>query len=334
MRHLGRVLVRVLRSRLTGEPFSLSHLVTRRCNCACDTCLWLGQADPTAELSAAEIGRTYREAQSLGFAAVAVWGGEPLLREDLPEILAHAKAAGMMVTVITNGYLLEQRLAELTGLVDCLIVSIDGIGPRHDQLRHKEGLFDKAVRGIEHARRDSRIKVMINSVFSQLNVDSVEPLARLARDLDVSVYLCPIETGLSAGFDAQGSKQHLGLGQAQLEDFALRAISLKRQGFKVNDSITYLRTFFGGKKPYTCHAQKVAVTLDANGDVRNCLSQTPFGNVRRAGLGAILRSGSVTRARKESQQCHICNNPDVIDCSYIWQFRPESVVNFVRLFLR
>jgi MoaA/NifB/PqqE/SkfB family radical SAM enzyme len=175
---------------------------------------------------------------------------------------------------------------------------------------------------------------MINSVLSQLNVDSVETLVRLARDLGVSIYLCPIETGLSAGFDAQRSKQHLGLDPVQLEDFALRAISLKRRGSEVNDSITYLRTFVGGKKHYTCHAQKVAVTLDANGDVRNCVSQTPFGNVRRTGLGTILKSDSVRKARKESQRCHVCNNPDVIDCSYIWQFRPESAVNFIRLFFR
>ena len=218
--------------------------------------------------------------------------------------------------------------------MDCLIVSIDGIGPRHDQIRHKEGLFDKAVRGIERARGGSRTKVIINSVFSRLNVDSVEPLVRLARDLDVSIYLCPIETGVAAAFDFQGSKQHLGLDRAQLEDFASRAISLKRQGFKVNDSITYLRTFLGGKKPYACHAQKVAVTLDANGDVRNCISRTPFGNVRRTGLAAILQSAGVKRARRESQRCHICNNPDVIDCSYIWQFRPESAANFIRLLFR
>ena len=61
-------------------------------------------------------------------AQVVVWGGEPLLRQDLPELLLAAREAGLFVTLITNGWHLRERWPELRGLVDALILSLDDAG--------------------------------------------------------------------------------------------------------------------------------------------------------------------------------------------------------------
>lgn len=327
----GRILYKVLNSRYRAEPFLLSHLVTRRCDCRCETCLWSTGEYGADELSAEEIDHVYREARDLGFAMNAVWGGEPLIREDLPEIVRSSKRNRLVTTVITNGYYLGERLDELSQ-VDCFIVSIDEIGERHDRMRQREGIYERAIKGIERAKRYPDIKVMINSVFSKLNRDAVEDLVRLAAKLDVPIYLCPIETGFVDRYGFAESKQHLGLSPEELEDFCERVMELKRQGYRINNSLTYLKTFIGGKKEYKCHKQKVQVTLDANGDVTNCVGE-PFGNVRKTPLRKILKSESVRKARRDSEKCNVCNNPDVIDCSYVWEFRPDSVWSFVKLFL-
>ncbi|MHC4617438.1 MAG: radical SAM protein [Planctomycetota bacterium] len=330
IREVGRVLYGVVSSRYRGEPFSLSHLVTRKCNCRCETCLW-SDDESSDELSAEEIGRVYAEARDLGVIANALWGGEPLMREDLPEIVRSSKSNGFVTTVITNGYYLKERLEGLSDWVDCFIVSIDEVGERHDRMRGREGIFERAVEGIERAKRYRHIKVMINSVFSKLNRDSVEELVYLAESLGVSIYLCPIETGAAGSHGFEASKRHLGLSDEELDDFCKRVIGLKRKGYKINNSLTYLKTFIGGKKKYKCHAQKAAVTLDANGSVKNCIAVEPFGNVRQTSLKGILKSESVRQARRDSEKCNVCNNPDVIDCSYFWELRPESVWSFVKV---
>ncbi|KPK82063.1 MAG: hypothetical protein AMJ81_10105 [Phycisphaerae bacterium SM23_33] len=199
-------------------------------------------------------------------------------------------------------------------------------------MRGKEGIFERAIRGIQRAKGCPGIKVMINSVFSKLNLGAVEGLVHLADELGVPIYLCPIETGIGrAGFAE--SKEGLGASPQELEEFARTVMGLKRRGFRINNSLTYLRTFIGGKKPFRCHTQKVAVSIDANGDVKNCIAREPFGNVSRTPLREILESERVRQARRQSESCHACNNPDVIDCSYVWELRPESVWSFARVFL-
>ena len=123
-------------------------------------------------------------------------------------------------------------------------------------------------------------------------------MAELAADLGVGLYLCPIETGEGRP-EFNETKPELGLDEQELDGFCRKLWKLKRQGCPINNSRTYLRTFIGGRKSYRCHTQKVSVTLDANGDVRNCLSARPFGNVRMCSLSTILMSDPVKQAKKQ-----------------------------------
>ena len=92
-----------------------------------------------AELDTAAVRWLYEEAGRAGMAQLVVWGGEPLLRQDLPELLLAARRAGLFTTLITNGWLLGARWAELRGLVDALILSLDDVGAAHDGLRGLPG---------------------------------------------------------------------------------------------------------------------------------------------------------------------------------------------------
>ena len=77
-------------------------------------------------------------------AQLVVCGGEPLLRQDLPELLLAARRAGLFVTLISNGWFLERRWPELRGAVDALILSLDDVGEAHDRLRGLPGLSGPA----------------------------------------------------------------------------------------------------------------------------------------------------------------------------------------------
>ena len=88
----------------------------------------------------------YGEAGRAGMAQLVVWGGEPLVRQDLPELLLAARRAGLFTTLITNGWFVGQRWRELRGLVDALVqFSLDDVGSAHDALRGLSGLYEQQM---------------------------------------------------------------------------------------------------------------------------------------------------------------------------------------------
>ena len=133
----ARLVSRLARARARGRAHTLSHLVTARCNGRCPICLW---RDPgLTELDTETVKWLYDEAGRAGLAQLVVWGGEPLLRQDLPELLLAARRAGLLTTLITNGWLLSERWRELRGRVDVLILSLDDVGPAHGGSRGGRG---------------------------------------------------------------------------------------------------------------------------------------------------------------------------------------------------
>jgi len=332
-REAARALGRIAWSRLVSRsPLVLSHLVTGRCNCRCATCLW---RDPTAdEMTADEIARLYRDARRCGLLLNSIWGGEPLLRDDLPDIVCASKANRLETIVITNGSLLADRLDELAPWTDCFIVSIDAIGVRHDEMRGRPGVFDAACAAIEQTRRRyPHVKVIINAVLSRLNAGEGPGLAELARDLGVSIYFSPIEVTYRTGPPDQPAKEPLALTPDELSDAFQELLALKRRGLPINNSAEYLRTFIGGKTPYVCFSPVLCVAVASNGDVYGCfMPGGEFGSLRERSLPEILRMPHVRRLRRP-QRCSICNNADVIDASNVWALHPESLLAYLRVYL-
>ena len=339
IREAGRTLGRIAWSRFVSRaPLILSHLVTGRCNCRCATCLW---RDPAAdELTTDEIARLYCDARRCGVLLNSIWGGEPLLRDDLPAIVRASKANRFQTIVITNASLLSDRLDELAPCVDCFIVSIDAadragrIGSRHDEMRVMPGLFDRACTAIEETRRRyPRIKVIINTVLSTLNRGQARPLVELARDLGASIYLSPIETTYRTGPEDQPPKEPLALPPDELSGVFGELLALKRSGLPINNSPEYLRTFIGGKKPYVCASPVLCVTVGTGGDVYGCfMPGGKFGSVREQSLRDILHQPHVRRMRRPTR-CAICNNADVIDASNVYLLRPGPLLHYVRMYI-
>jgi pyrroloquinoline quinone biosynthesis protein E len=99
-------------------PLGLLAELTHRCPLRCPYCsnpMELSRA--SAELDAASWGRVFREAAALGVLQLHLSGGEPAARRDLPEIVAHAAAAGLYGNLITSGVLLDA--AGVKALADC-----------------------------------------------------------------------------------------------------------------------------------------------------------------------------------------------------------------------
>ncbi len=332
LRNLGantRLLWGLADARLRARPLLLSHLVTCRCPCRCATCLWRNLV--AEEMTAAEIARVYREARTAGVLFNSIWGGEPMVRDDLPEILRSSREAGLFTILITSGYRFLDRFDNVAPWLDMVIFSLDHPSPEHDRMRGMPGLFEAistSIRRLEQSPRPPRLAV--NSVISRLNQDVVFDLAEWARNMRVSVYFNPIEVGLLGRPETARSKEDLAVDERQLAEILRRLTVLKGRGYPILNSYNYLRTFTDGKQPYRCHVRKLCVELRPNGDLIDCLDRfCPMANVRGASLSEILARPDIRQRRLREVTCHVCNNADVIDASYLWELRPESVLSLL-----
>ena len=284
-----------------------------------------------AELDTETVRWLYGEAGRAGMAQVVVWGGEPLLRQDLPELLLAARRAGLFVTLITNGWFAGERWPELRGVVDALILSLDDAGEAHDRMRGLPGLSARLEAFVESLRGDPlRPTLLLNTVLSVQNRGALRRVAEVARRWEAGLYFCPMEIGeLSAG-EAGDRLADLALPAAELREAARLALALKAAGYPVLDSRPYLELLAADPvlSAYSCRAPRARLTVGADGSVRDCLHvDRPLADVAdlRAGcrsLRALFRTPGWRRMGDEAASCTKCNNPDVIELSWLWDLRP------------
>jgi len=110
-------------------------------------------------------------------------GGEPLLRPDIFEIAARAKAMGFYVGLSTNGTLIDaaniDRIA--AAQFDYVGISLDGIAATHDRFRRLQGAFDRSLAGIRLCR-DLALKIGVRFTMTQDNAHDLPALLRLVED--------------------------------------------------------------------------------------------------------------------------------------------------------
>ena len=338
---------RLARARLRGRPLFLSHLITRRCNARCGTCLWRADVDEAsapdaAELATEQVAWLYRQAASEGFPLLVVWGGEPLLRDDLPDLLGTAHDGGLSVVLITNGWLLSERWPLLRGLVRTLIVSLDDVGEAHDRLRSLPGLYARLDAFMAAVRADPlRPHVLVNTVLSGLNRGALRRVAPVARRWRAGLYFCPMETGvmLAQGFSA--AKEELALSEPRLREAAELARELQKAGYPLLASAEYLGLLAHGPalRAYTCRAPHATLTVQADGSIRDCTRRDEplarLDDLRRTGTGLVdlVRQPRYQAMLARADSCTVCNNPDVIETSWYWQMRPFMLRKGLRLAL-
>jgi MoaA/NifB/PqqE/SkfB family radical SAM enzyme len=276
----------------------------------------------------------YQGAKHRGFVANAIWGGEPLLRQDLGQLCRSSRENGMMTTVITNGLLLPDRAHEIGQEAHCIIVSLDyPESAGHDSFRGMPGLFARAVEGIETLKRmNSPKNVVINCLLHRGNGNTMGQMAELARSLGVSLWVCPAKEGI---LKETGETNKETLASRESEQQAARELlGLKNKGYPINNSRTYLHRYLLNMTPYVCRVPFVYVTVTPEGNVTNCFNHDrPYGNVRTSPFDEIMKKWDRREAANITKGCWQCNNPDVVDTSYIWELRPEPSWNLLKTFL-
>jgi MoaA/NifB/PqqE/SkfB family radical SAM enzyme len=286
----------------TWRPRNAVWELTLACNLRCVHCGSRAGASRADELSTAECLDVVAQLADLGGELLTLSGGEPLLRDDWDVIAREAARRGLTVNLVTNGTLVDARIAgraRAAGLAN-VGVSIDGPRDVHDAIRGR-GAFDNAVRGIG-CLRDAGISVALLTTVHRRNLGWLDSTRRLA--IDLGAHQWRLQLGKPMG--AMKDHDDLVLQPRQIPGLIDAIVRMKAAGgisVSVGDSIGYCgpgdRALRGwgwrGRNEawHGCQAGLQAIGIESDGGIKGCLSLQaregdldPFreGGVRQASL--------------------------------------------------
>ena len=300
------------------RPTNIMLAVTDRCTNRCAICRIPERNLPDLPLPA--VCRLLDEAAALGCARLGLWGGEPLVRDDLPEIIRRGRQHQMFVTVDTNGHLLPERDDVLT-TANHLNISLDGDRVAHDTIRGA-GAFDRTMRGLEYAT--GRCPFWTITVLSRANLDQIDWLLDLAR-----------RHRAMTTFQVLHHNDVLGCNEAWLPDpgdlrEAIRLLAArKNEGAPIASSTKYLQQLLdwpdfrllrdSRRRHVPCAAGDLYCNVDVNGDLYACsllVGEQPAPNAVELGFAEAF----ARLQRPDCQSClAACFTEYNLLCSLDWQ---------------
>ena len=178
---------------LAERPIVVSFEVTDACTCWCKHCDHGGPRDESRNLKPADY-RRYMEA--LRPCVVQVSGGEPLMRDDIVEVVRTIKGGagvpytGVPYTILVSNWSLmtgEKYLALADAGIDQFSVSLDFPDERHDDFRVYPGLYRHLEDLIPRLAKLGRDDIVLNSCITSENVGEISAIADKAREWGVNL---------------------------------------------------------------------------------------------------------------------------------------------------
>lgn len=269
------------------------------------------------------------ELAELGNEQITLSGGELFLRRDWDRIAARLKSNGIEVSLITNGLLLEKNLPKIEKLLplNVVAISLDGTRGTHNRIRGMPQSYDRVISGLDALKEMRAVTAAITSV-SRLNLGELQQIYEALIQARVDGW----QLQLIIGEGRMQSNADLPEPSAiqTISDFI---VSKKREGLMeimAGDNLGYCMPddeAMRGLPWRGCFAGVLVVGIEADGNVKGCLSirpdlleGNPFseGNLREKSLRDIWedpRAFAYNRRfdpRLAKGYCRTC--PHLIEC--------------------
>jgi len=170
-----------------SNPLSVCWQISKKCNFTCEHCIANAQAnkDNYYEMNTKEVKLTIDKLVKVGVVRSDFTGGEPLLREDIIEIIDYATSKGIYCVLTSNGSIYSKAIKDCLKRNKSLIqISIDGDKNIHEKLRGI-GNYDKTLKNLKNYTA-AGIKTRINFTVTKQNVHLINYIYKIAKDLNVS----------------------------------------------------------------------------------------------------------------------------------------------------
>jgi MoaA/NifB/PqqE/SkfB family radical SAM enzyme len=259
---------------MAERPIVVSFEVTDSCTCFCRHCDHGGQKDDSRNLKPADY-RRYMEV--LEPVVVQVSGGEPLMRDDLEEVVRNIKQAnGLPYIILVSCWslmTLERYEALRAAGVDQFSVSLDFPDSRHDDFRCYPGLYDHLNDLMPRVAALGYDDVVLNSCITSANLNEINGVADQARKWGVNICYSAYSfrrTGSREWFP--GSPEQLAVLNAELD-----RVESRRDGsnwiVSAPTTLEATRQYFTDGGMGGCKAGQRFLVVTADGKLQPCSMQ-------------------------------------------------------------
>ncbi len=273
-----------------SAPYRMDLALTYRCNNDCAHC-YNARERSFPEMDTSRWMEILDRLWELGIPHIVFTGGEPTMRKDLPELIAHAEANGQITGLNTNARRLSNE-SYLKSLVDAGLdhvqITVESSDEAiHDRMVGASGAFRQTIQGLRNAL-STPLYVMTNTTMLKTNVHKIPETLDFLGDLGVPTI------GLNALiYSGRALTVGTGLTEAELQpliDIAARKTSARSQRL-----IWYTPTQYCQFDPTLqnlgvkgCTAALYSMCVEPNGDVLPCQSYyRPLGNFLTEGWSTI-----------------------------------------------
>lgn len=288
-----------------NRPMSIHFELTQKCNLRCVHCLFIH--DSRNELSTHEIYKILQQLRDLGVFSLSLSGGEIFMRKDIEEILDFLKVQRFVVTLYTNGTLLNRKLIDKISTLNPFSVEISIYGATadvHDAITRKTGSFQKTIESIKKLS-EAHVPVIFKGFLLKDNFHQRWQMAELADSLGVlrafDFNLIPMENGSISNLST-------GLAIKQLrkiyQEVATEGLILRNNvNIKGRDS----QLPKGGS--VICNPGRINGCISSNGDVFPCpIVRIQMGNLKEKSFEEIWNTDIIDPLRHMKVE-------DMKDCS-------------------
>ncbi|EGW38239.1 putative heme d1 biosynthesis radical SAM protein NirJ2 [Desulfosporosinus sp. OT] len=277
----------------------VSWNTTNACNMFCDHCYREAGCKAEDELSTAEAKTLLEQIAKAGFKIMIFSGGEPLMRTDIVELVAHATFLGLRPVFGTNGTLLTLELAQQLKEAGTMGmgISLDSLDKeKHDEFRKFPGAWDGAVRGMKICR-EVGLPFQIHTTIMDWNADEVEAITDFAVEMGAVAhhFFFLVPTGRAVSIEEETLK-------AEAYEDILTRIMKKQQTVDIELKPTCAPQFMriakqmGINMRYSrgCLAGTHYCIIGPKGQVQPCAYlNIPLGDVRKTPFDEIWRNHEV-----------------------------------------
>jgi MoaA/NifB/PqqE/SkfB family radical SAM enzyme len=299
------------RSLAPGKPHHAQWLITRKCNYSCAGCnVWKEQDQ--RELSTNDIKKGLDILKKLGIVELVLSGGDPLLRDDIGEIIDYSSKL-FVTTVYDNGSMAAKKIDALRK-TDFVAISIDSLDEaKNDSIKAVPGAWKKAIESIELLHKEG-INVSVTPTISQKNLYEI---------IDITNYFTqkgiPVWYNLYSFDRSVDRKQLFRIGKAN-DEFVIKdnqavvklcdsLIEMKKKNRKIlmtDKLLKTVRSLFGEDgRTWKCQALSNFLVIDHLGRIAGCHSHNFAGSI--FDLPKKWKSNEFKQLRETYHNCTQCS---------------------------
>ncbi|MEN4012863.1 MAG: radical SAM protein [Bellilinea sp.] len=299
-------------SRQPTRPYRMDLALTYRCNHQCSHC-YNARSRSFPELNTRYWLQVLDKLWEIGIPHIVFTGGEPTLRNDLPELIAHAEKNGQITGINTNGTRLKDP-AYAQSLVDAGLdhvqITLESHLPEiHDRMVVHPGAWQSTIAGLQNAL-STRLYVMTNTTLLMDNAPY------LSETLDYLAHLGVPTIGLNALiYSGRGLNVNTGIPEKDLP--ALLNIARAKTERNGQRLIWYTPTEYCNFDPVQmelgvkgCTAALYNMCIEPDGSVLPCQSYyTSLGNILDQPWASIWNHDLAIALRERHnlpEKCHDC----------------------------